>query len=47
MEGRMTRGILRSFDVDQFATLGRRTLLKGLGASNLIFSTGSLFTNPV
>lgn len=43
----MTRRTMRGFDVDHFATLGRRTLLKGLGASSLIFATGNLFSNPV
>jgi alkaline phosphatase D len=35
------------FDVDDFATVNRRTLLRGLGASALVTSTGGLFARPV
>ncbi len=34
-------------DVDRFATIHRRQLLIGLGASTLVTATGGLFTQPV
>ncbi len=43
----MTRKLPTNFNVDHFATVRRRTLLKGLGASGLIFTTGGLFTSQV
>ena len=35
------------FDVDQFATINRRAVLRGLGASALLYATGGLFSRPV
>src|SRR5690349_17230284 len=34
-------------DVDQFATFNRRAMLRGLGASALLYATGGLFSRPV
>jgi alkaline phosphatase D len=35
------------FDVDDFATISRRTLLRGLAGSALVTATGGLFTRPL
>ncbi len=43
----MTIRFPRRLDVDGFATVNRRTLLHGLGASALVTTTGGLFARPV
>src|SRR5262249_37091894 len=43
----MSRRFDNSLNVDDFATVNRRILLRGLGSSALVTTTGGLFTNQV
>jgi alkaline phosphatase D len=43
----MSRRFDNSLNVDDFATVNRRILLRGLGTSALLTTTGGLFANQV